>query len=84
MVATARVDGAIIDANVYEYLRTTDKLHGIDNKVQLGRRVLAEPKLYIAFQQTQEGKRWLSILNEGLSLINTQALLDSYWQNLSD
>ena len=83
MVATARVDGAVMDVNVMNYLLRSDSLRGLDSKLQLGRRLLAEPSLFVAFQRSEEGRRWLAILNQGLSTLDTQALIDSYWKKQS-
>ncbi len=84
MVATARVDGAVMDMNVAEYLLKSDSLPGVSSKLQFGRRLLAEPSLFVAFQRSEEGRRWLDILNQGLNTLDTQALLDAYWRELNN
>ncbi|MGI2260165.1 substrate-binding periplasmic protein [Shewanella sp. GXUN23E] len=82
MVATARVDAAVMDMNSVKYLLQTNSVPGIEDKLQPGRRLLAQPHLFVALQRSDEGRRWLEILNTGLSGMDTAVTLAEYWQQL--
>lgn len=77
-VATARVDGAVMDLHVFSYLMQTTDMVSIQNKLRLNRRLLTETQLFAAFQRTPEGRRWLDIVNQGLAGMDIGAELEAY------
>lgn len=74
-VANNRLDLAVIDRNVFEYLVKTDKL-GIENRERLRfqDRILENKKLFVCFKKGSEGEKLAKIFNEGLKKINVQEI----------
>jgi polar amino acid transport system substrate-binding protein len=75
-VAAGRIDAAVIDANVLNYLLTNEpSLKGLADKVEMNDTLLVNKELHIAFENTHEGKKWRDIFNEGLKKIDVQAIM---------
>ncbi|MFC3092877.1 ABC transporter [Alteromonas sediminis] len=78
-VAAGRIDAAVIDANVFKYLvENQPGLSKVANKLQMNEKLLVEKELYIAFKNTPEGQKWLSIFNQGLSKVDIEAVMTEY------
>ncbi|MGL4838501.1 MAG: substrate-binding periplasmic protein [Shewanella sp.] len=87
-VAAGRVDAAVIDVNVLRYLLTHYTLQPLSDKVQMNRRYLAEKPLYIAFRNTEQGRHWRDIVDQGLAQIDIEGIInqrlyqDKRWNKL--
>ncbi|MDF2177681.1 transporter substrate-binding domain-containing protein [Aliiglaciecola sp. CAU 1673] len=78
-VAAKRIDAAVIDANVLQYLLDNDKsLADAKGKVQMNVKLLVNKDLHVAFKNTEDGKKWLDIFNQGLSKIDVSAIMAEY------
>ena len=78
-VSGKRIDAAIIDTNVFNYLlANTKNLAKAKDKVQMNSRLLTNKELFVAFKQNKEGKRWLNIYNQGLKKIDVNAVMNKY------
>lgn len=78
-VAGGRIDMAVIDSNVLDYLLENDpRVSGVVGKVQMDEKLLVEKDLYIAFKNNGDGEKWLDIFNEGLTKINVDAIMAEY------
>ena len=78
-VATKRVPLAVIDSNVLTYLvSNTTSLKQYDKTLVMNPKLLAEKGLYIAFTNDSEGKRWKAIVDEGLSKIDVDKVMDDH------
>lgn len=76
-VGTDRLDAAVIDANVLEFLIQTDKsLSDIKHDVEMHKQLLEYKKLYIAFRNDDKGRKWQAIYNRGLTKIDLANLLN--------
>ena len=70
-----RVDLAVIDSNVFEYLRkSVPQLKRAQGSLELNPRMLELKKLYVCFKKTPEGLRWQKTLSEGLRKIDVENL----------
>lgn len=75
-VINGRLDLAVIDKNVMDYLFKTDKaLKGKSAKANFNARLLEDKKLYICFKNNAMGKEMAKIYNEGLKKIDVNAIM---------
>jgi len=75
-VAGGRIDMAVIDSNVLDYLLENDpKVDMAIGKVQMNDKLLVEKDLYIAFKNNANGQQWRDIFNEGLTKIDIDAIM---------
>lgn len=78
-VGAKRIPAAVIDANVLNYLLQTDASLGrFKDQVEMNAKLLQEKKLYIAFRNDAEGKKWQQIYNSGLKKIDVQSIMNQY------
>jgi len=78
-VSGQRIDAAVIDTNVFNYLlANTKNLAKAKDKVQMNSRLLTNKELFVAFKQNEAGKRWLNIYNQGLKKIDVNAVMNKY------
>lgn len=71
-LVSGRIDLAVIDKNVMQYLFTTDpSLKTKSHLAQFNNKLLEDKKLYICFKKTTQGKHFNQILELGLEQINT-------------
>ncbi|WDE06520.1 transporter substrate-binding domain-containing protein [Thalassomonas viridans] len=78
-VNAGRIDGAIIDVNVFHYLLRQEEQHKVlKEQLQINNRLLANKKLYVAFKKNHQSARWLAIYNQGLARINVQEIMEGY------
>ena len=75
-VVNGRLDLAVIDRNVMDYLFKTDKaLSGKEGKASFNEKLLEDKKLYICFKKTPGGAEMAKIFNEGLKKIDVNAIM---------
>ncbi|MFW7523102.1 substrate-binding periplasmic protein [Vibrio ostreicida] len=74
-VAKGRLDVAVIDSNVLDYLISVDIRAGLLKKrLQMNPRLLEDKELYMAFNNSESGLTWRNIFNQGLKKIqNSQS-----------
>jgi polar amino acid transport system substrate-binding protein len=78
-VAGGRIDAAVIDANVFNYmLANSSKLVKNKDKVQMNAKLLMNKELYVAFRNDADGKKWQEIYNQGLAKIDIDALMTEH------
>jgi polar amino acid transport system substrate-binding protein len=78
-VAGKRIDAAVIDANVFNYLlANTKNLAQAKEQVQMNTKLLTQKELFVAFKKSKEGKHWLDIYNQGLKKIDINAVMEKY------
>lgn len=75
-VAAGRIDTAVVDANVMNYLLATDaSLVDVKDQLQFNAKPLESKKLYVCFRRTPEGEAAKAIYDAGLAQIDADALL---------
>lgn len=75
-VAAGRIDMAVIDSNVLDYLLKNDpQVSSAVGKVQMNSKLLVDKELFIAFKNTSNGQKWRDIFNEGLTKIDVDAIM---------
>ena len=75
-VAGGRLDAAVIDSNVLDYLKLNSKpVRRVSKDVQMNKKLLVDKKLYVAFKNTKEGRAVAKIFNEGLKKIDIDAIM---------
>jgi len=75
-VINGRLDLAVIDRNVMDYLFKTDKaLTGKAAKANFNGKLLEDKKLYICFKNNAQGQEMAKIFNEGLKKIDVDAIM---------
>ena len=80
-VAAGRVDAAVIDANVFNYLvNNNQSVAKVADKLQMNSKLMVKKKLYVAFKNTPEGKRWLDIFNQGLEKVDVESIMANYFE----
>lgn len=78
-VAGKRVDLAVIDSNVLDYLLANDpKAQKVDGQVQMNSKLLVEKELFVAFKNSADGQKWLEIFNEGVGKIDVEAIMNDH------
>ncbi|MEF1291730.1 substrate-binding periplasmic protein [Vibrio sp. M260118] len=83
-VAKGRLDAAVIDSNVLDYLISIDqRAEMLAERVRMNERLLETKQIYLAFKNTPEGHNWRKIFNQGLEKIDMSLVLESYRQYLT-
>ncbi|NRD74478.1 transporter substrate-binding domain-containing protein [Shewanella sp. VB17] len=77
-VATARIDAAVMDMHVLQFLLLQEELTPLSNRVQVNRKILANKQMKIAFVNTVKGQFWRDIVNAGLAKIDQESMLSDY------
>ena len=78
-LAAGRVDVAVIDLNVYNYLAKNDSsVKAIADKLQVNGKVLEDKKIYVCFKKSPEGEKALKAFNEGLKKVDPDAIMKKY------
>ncbi|MBL4799241.1 MAG: transporter substrate-binding domain-containing protein [Oleispira sp.] len=74
-----RLDLAVIDKNVMNYLLKTDKaLAKKSNETQFNMKILEDKKLFICFKKGKEGEKLAKIYNDGLKKIDITKIMQQY------
>lgn len=80
-VQGGRVDAAVIDKNVLNYLLKNDpQAKSANGKVQFNAHLLEDKKLYVCFRNDEMGQKWQHIFNEGLKKIDINAIMAKHMQ----
>jgi len=78
-VAAGRIDMAVIDKNVFDYLlQTAPELAGLGEKLQFNQRLLEDKKLFVCVRKSPEGEAAIARLNEGLGALDVNAVQKAY------
>lgn len=78
-LVNGRIDLAVIDQNVMNYLFKTDKnLKPKAGKAQFNATLLADKKLYICFKKTGKGEKLAEIYNQGLTKIDVVSIMNQH------
>ena len=78
-VINGRLDLAVIDRNVMDYLFKTDRsLRNKAARANFNTRLLANKKLYICFKKTPQGQKLAEIFNQGLARIDIHSIMAKY------
>lgn len=78
-VAGGRIDAAVIDTNVLNYLlANTDDLIKMKDQVKMNSKILTQKELFVAFKNTDDAKKWLAIYNQGLDKIDVTQIMNKY------
>lgn len=78
-VAGGRIDAAVIDVNVLNYLlANTEDLRKMQDQVQMNSKLLTNKELFIAFKKSTTGEHWLTVYNQGLEKIDINAIMANY------
>lgn len=77
-VAIKRIDGAIIDLLVFNYLLDQANRPKMKQNLKTNGKILAIKQLYVAFNDSEEGKFWRETLNQGLNKIDIESLFEQY------
>ena len=74
-----RLDVAVIDKNVMDYLFKHDKsLKGEESKAHFQDKLLEDKKLYICFKKNKLGQEMADIYNQGLKKIDVNAIMNKF------
>lgn len=84
-LAYKRIDLAIIDNNVFDYLISTDAyLKSVKNILQIGTQTIEEKKLFVLFSKSTKGKKYVEIFNKGLKKIDASKMARNYMIKLKN
>lgn len=75
-LAAGRVDVAVIDVNVFNYLIKNDSaVKAVAGQLQVNNKTLEDKKLYVCFKKSPEGEKALKEFNLGLKKIDPEAIM---------
>ena len=78
-LAAGRVDVAVIDLNVFNYLLKNDSsVKAVADKLQVNGKTLEDKKLFVCFKKSPEGEKALKAFNEGLKKVDPEAIMKKY------
>lgn len=78
-VAAGRIDMAVVDKNVMNYLFANDpKLASMKGKASFNSKLLEDKKLYVCFKNSGQGTKLRDIYNQGLQKIDVKAIMDKH------
>ncbi len=79
-VAGGRIDMAVIDKNVYEYLISTNpELQSLASTIQFNDKLLEDKGLFVCFRKSPEGEQAAAAFNQGVKMIDFNAIQDEYF-----
>jgi len=82
-VAARRIPLAVIDKYVLQYiLKTDENLIPKSHLLQFNPRLLESKKLYLCFQKSDDGRRYLKIFNDGLKKIDVDKITKDYFEKV--
>ncbi|WP_372942562.1 substrate-binding periplasmic protein [Shewanella sp.] len=73
-LAAGRIDTIIMDVNVFEYLKSDPQIAKVAPLLQVNPKIVQDKTLHVTFNNTQEGKKWCDIVNQGLAQFDVQAM----------
>ncbi len=72
-----------IDKYVLQYILKTDKnLINKSHLLQFNPKLMETKKLYLCFQKSDNGRRYLKIFNQGLKKINAEKITKDYFKKV--
>ncbi|MGQ0711503.1 MAG: substrate-binding periplasmic protein [Rhodoferax sp.] len=75
-LASARVDLAVVDANVFHYLARHDPdVRAVADSLELNPRALENKQLYVCFKNTPQGRALRDAFNQALKRVAVDALM---------
>lgn len=78
-----RIDIAVMDKYVFEYLVKTDRSVVAGNiDLQFNKKILENKKLYICFRKDKNGEEMAKVFNEGLKRINYRKIQNDYFAKI--
>jgi len=78
-LVAGRLDLAVIDPNVFQYLLTNEpELGDAKSLVEINPKILEDKELFLCFKNTEEGRELRAIFNEGLKKIDAESILIEY------
>lgn len=78
-VATGRIDMAVIDKNVMNYLFNNEpELKSLQGKASFNDKLLEDKTLHVAFKKSARGEELSKIYNDGLKKIDVKAIMAKY------
>lgn len=81
-LAVGRVDLAIVDPYVFDYLAGHDPMVAeAARQLEINPHLLENKDLYVAFKRSPEGERWERIFDAGLKKIDVPAIMRRYIRN---
>ena len=79
-----RLDMAVIDKNVLDYLLSSDKdAMSFKNNLEFNSKILEDKKIYACFARNPDGEQALKIFNEGLKKIDVKKIQKEYCEKLA-
>lgn len=80
-LAAGRIDVAVVDINVYNYLAKNDAaVKAAAAELQVNAKTLEDKKLYVCFKKSPEGEKALKAFNEGLKKVNINEVMKKYFK----
>ncbi|WP_137938971.1 transporter substrate-binding domain-containing protein [Chitinivorax sp. B] len=74
-----RVDLAVVDQNVMNYLLNNDKdVKSLKGKIKFNSKLLEDKKLFICFKKGPAGDKVAKVFNDGLKKINVEQIMSQY------
>ncbi|MGL4748629.1 MAG: ABC transporter, partial [Shewanella sp.] len=61
--------------NVLHYLLKQPHLQPLADKLQVNRQLIANKQLYVAFRNTEEGRRWRDMFDQGLAKLDIESIM---------
>lgn len=78
-LAAGRIDVAVIDVNVYNYLVKEDAdVKAVAGQLQVNEKTLENKMLYVCFKKSPEGERALKAFNQGLKKVDVVAIMKKH------
>lgn len=78
-LAAGRIDVAVVDVNVYNFLVKNDAaIKAVAGQLQVNPKKLEDKKIYVCFSKTPEGQKAMKAFNEGLKSVNPEAIMKKY------
>lgn len=78
-LSVGRLDLAVIDPNVFQYLITHEpELKRAKGLVKINSKILENKELFLCFKKTEEGQELKAIFNQGLKKIDIEAIMSDF------
>lgn len=78
-LAAGRLDVAVVDANVFNYLAKNDaSVKAVSGQLQVNVKKLEDKKLYVCFKKTPAGEKALKAFNQGLKKVDSDVIMKKY------
>lgn len=75
-LAHQRIDLAVIDPNVLNYLMDNEvELKKYRGVLKMNDKLLVDKELFVCFKKNSDGERWVKIFNEGLKKIDVEKIM---------